>query len=235
MRSRFGSAAAAVTTAAAAAALTVAGTLPASAHDVLVGASPADGATVARAPEAVELTFNNAIQNRFAQIAVLDADGGSHQQGEPRVSGPTVTQPVDDLPNGAYTISYRIVSSDGHPVSGTTTFTVAGSGGATDGGAGDATTPGTPDPGTTADATPDDPDRPATGTTPAPTSGSTSAPASAPPEQDTSDAAGTGSDDDGPGPLVVALVIVGAAAVIAGIAYVAVGGRRTDTSGDTGR
>ncbi len=96
----------------------------AAAHDVLVDTSPAEGASVDAAPDAVELTFNNTPQDQFAQIAVTSEDGSEHQEGEPAFNGSTIAQPVGNLPDGEYTVSYRVVSSDGHPISGTFTFAV---------------------------------------------------------------------------------------------------------------
>ncbi len=97
----------------------------AAAHNELVGSTPADGATVAAAPAEIALEFDQPVQTQFGQIAVLDAIGGHHEQGEPQIAGVTVTQDVDQLAQGAYQISYRVASADGHPISGTLTFTVA--------------------------------------------------------------------------------------------------------------
>ena len=86
----------------------------AAAHNELVGSTPADGATVAAAPAEIALEFDQPVQTQFGQIAVLDAIGGHHEQCEPH-----------QLAQGAYQISYRVASADGHPISGTLTFTVA--------------------------------------------------------------------------------------------------------------
>ncbi len=98
---------------------------PANAHDELIGSIPEDGATVAAAPAVVELVFDQPVQREFSQVAVLDDSDGHHEVGDPEIVGGRVRQPVDDLPAGAFRVSYRIVSADGHPVSGTVTFTVA--------------------------------------------------------------------------------------------------------------
>ena len=97
----------------------------AEAHDVLVSTSPAEGTTVDAPPESVALTFDNAVQNKFAQVVVLGPDETPYQDGDPDVVGATVTQQVAGLPAGEITVSYRVVSSDGHPIEGTYTFTVA--------------------------------------------------------------------------------------------------------------
>jgi len=99
---------------------------PAQAHDYLVSSTPEQGATLDAAPAQVSVEFNTSIGERFAQVAVVGPDGTTYQQGDPVVDGPTVTQAVAPVPSGGpVTISYRIVSSDGHPIGGTVTFTVA--------------------------------------------------------------------------------------------------------------
>ena len=44
--------------------------------------------------------------------------------GRPSVSGPTVTQPLGALRDGSYAVTYRVVSEDGHAVSGRASFSV---------------------------------------------------------------------------------------------------------------
>lgn len=99
---------------------------PAAAHDRLLGSEPADGATVEQVPEAVVLTFTADQLPVGAAVVVRDAAGTDHADGEPVVQGPTVTQPLaPDLPAGAYTVQWRSVSSDGHPIEGSLTFDVS--------------------------------------------------------------------------------------------------------------
>ena len=97
----------------------------ADAHAALRSISPQDGATLTAAPTTVVLTFNEPIGTSFATVSVAGPDG-SVSQGKAVVDGSTVTQALaDDLPNARYTVSFRVVSEDGHPVSDRTTFTVA--------------------------------------------------------------------------------------------------------------
>lgn len=105
-------------------ALLTAGT-PAMAHTDLVDSSPKDGTTVDAAPSAVELVFSEAIAAQYTQVAVLSAAGEHVEAGPPETNRERVTQPVGDLSPGAYTISYRVVSADGHPVSGELAFSIA--------------------------------------------------------------------------------------------------------------
>ncbi|WP_457255870.1 copper resistance CopC family protein [Pedococcus sp. P5_B7] len=97
----------------------------ADAHAALRSISPKDGATVTAVPTKVVLTFNEPIGTSFATVSVAGPDG-SVSEGRAVVDGSTVTQALaDNLPNGRYTVSFHVVSEDGHPVSDRTTFSVA--------------------------------------------------------------------------------------------------------------
>lgn len=96
----------------------------AAAHNSLQGSDPADGSTVATAPERVTLTFDEAAQALGTEIVVLAPDGSSVSDGAPVLADTTVSQPIaGTLPAGTYTVQWRVTSEDGHPISGTLTFT----------------------------------------------------------------------------------------------------------------
>ena len=96
------------------------------AHDELVASSPAEGATVSNAPSRVELQLSAPAQALGTRVQVRGPDGAVVSQDSPRLRDATVAQPLgDDLPAGKYTVQWRVTSADGHPVSGTFTFTVA--------------------------------------------------------------------------------------------------------------
>jgi methionine-rich copper-binding protein CopC len=99
---------------------------PASAHSRLEVTSPAADATLSSAPADVVLTFNESVSAQYSHVAVTRADGSSATSGATTVDGVTVRQPLAPLGNGRYTVAYRVVSTDGHPVGGTFVFTVAG-------------------------------------------------------------------------------------------------------------
>jgi len=91
-------------------------------HAQLLGSSPEDGSTVATAEEVV-LTFNEDVDATFVRMSVKGPEG-SEAAGKPTVSDREVTQALaDDLPAGKHVITYRVVSTDGHPVSGSVSFT----------------------------------------------------------------------------------------------------------------
>jgi copper resistance protein C len=93
-------------------------------HARLVGSTPADGSSVPSAEEVV-LAFNEDVDPTFVQVTV-EGPGGSAASGDPAVEGREVTQALaQDLPAGEHVVTYRVVSTDGHPVSGTVTFSTA--------------------------------------------------------------------------------------------------------------
>ncbi|MFC7908228.1 copper resistance CopC family protein [Streptomyces nigra] len=110
--------------AAAVAALAVS-TPQAAAHTELDTSSPGAQATLAGLPPQATLTFSDSMTQKYAKVAVTGPNGKSAAAGDPQVEGKTVTLPLETgSPAGRYTVGYRVVSADGHPVSGSYTFTV---------------------------------------------------------------------------------------------------------------
>jgi len=105
--------------------LTTLGATSASAHDSIVGSDPADGAELTGSPTQVVLSFSAEIQAVGNQVVVSDAAGTEVASGEPVADGSTATLPLPTLADGEYTVTWRVVSSDGHPIDGTFGFTVA--------------------------------------------------------------------------------------------------------------
>ncbi|RAO07481.1 hypothetical protein MED15_00607 [Micromonospora noduli] len=99
---------------------------PAWAHNSLRTATPARDATVPSTPTEVTLEFMQRLDPAFTTIVLTDAAKRKLPTGEPVVTGAKSTvQVTDALPNGTYTVAYRVVSVDGHPVQGSYPFTVA--------------------------------------------------------------------------------------------------------------
>ena len=104
---------------------------PAQAHDQLISSDPKDGATLDKQPEWIELTFSGDIQEIGSEVQVKNADGKDVSAGEITVEGRKLSSALpDDLAAGKYTIVYRVVSQDGHPISDELTFTIADANGA---------------------------------------------------------------------------------------------------------
>jgi len=100
---------------------------PAAAHDVLISSDPADGSTVQVAPQTVTLTFDQPVQDFEPVVTVTGPDGQSYQSGSPTVDSTVVTNAVSPLTAaGEYAIAYRVVSADGHPVTGEVKFQFTG-------------------------------------------------------------------------------------------------------------
>ncbi len=105
----------------------------ASAHAVLESSQPSRGDQVKSAPERVVLRFDEPVEVAFGAVRVYDARGSrvdSGSTGHPGGSGDSVAVGVrSGIADGVYTVTYRVISADSHPVSGGFTFTV-GAGGA---------------------------------------------------------------------------------------------------------
>ncbi|MET0913388.1 MAG: copper resistance protein CopC [Acidimicrobiales bacterium] len=107
------------------AALLLLGAAPASAHAVLEASTPGDGARLDTPPERVRLEFNEPVSADLGGLRVFSADGDRVDVGETRADGEVVAVDLqDDLADGAYVATYRVVSDDGHPVQGGLVFSV---------------------------------------------------------------------------------------------------------------
>ncbi|MDG9701201.1 copper resistance CopC/CopD family protein [Streptomyces sp. DH37] len=106
------------------------GATPAGAHAALTASTPARGAVVEEAPSEVTLTFTEGIAVSDDSIRVLAPDGERVDAGAPkRLPGGEgfrygVELRRDGLPEGTYTVAWKAVSADSHPVAGGFTFSV---------------------------------------------------------------------------------------------------------------
>lgn len=108
-----------------AAAVLFATAVPASAHDELLSSTPAEGEQLAAAPASVSLGFSADVLELGATVIVADADDRDWAAGAPVVQAGSVETPLaDGMPAGGYEVRWRVVSSDGHPISGVIPFTV---------------------------------------------------------------------------------------------------------------
>jgi copper transport protein len=113
---------------------------PASAHALLEETVPARGAALEAAPGQVELRFSEPVEVAFGAVRVYGADGAEVQDDaafHPRDEDRAVAVRLrGGLPDGGYTVTYRVVSADSHPISGGFVFGIG------EGGAGSAATVG---------------------------------------------------------------------------------------------
>ncbi|MCA2213260.1 copper resistance CopC family protein [Jidongwangia harbinensis] len=101
------------------------GAAPAWAHNSLTSAQPAKNAVLTRAPKEIRLTFLQKPDSASMSIKVTDAGGQPVAVGAPEVDGmASVASITGPLRNGVHTITYRVVSRDGHPVQGSYRFTL---------------------------------------------------------------------------------------------------------------
>ncbi|MEU4034056.1 copper resistance protein CopC [Streptomyces collinus] len=101
---------------------------PASAHAALRGTDPADGTVLRTAPRQVTLTFTESVGLLTDSFRVYDPRNHRVRTGEAdhvpgRSDTARVTLPAR-LGTGTYTLAWRVVSADSHPVSGALTFSV---------------------------------------------------------------------------------------------------------------
>jgi copper transport protein len=99
----------------------------ASAHAYLVRTVPSASGVVNTPPAQVSLTFDEAVEPRFAIISVTDKDGHQVTDGRPERSPAdpnTLVVPLKKVPEGWYLVYWRVISVDGHPVRGAFTFAV---------------------------------------------------------------------------------------------------------------
>jgi copper transport protein len=98
---------------------------PAAAHAELLDTTPANGAQLKRSPTEVQMTFSESVNLIDGGIRLVDRAGATVPTPHPTVHGHTVILPMPaDMPDGPYVVTWRVVSSDGHPVSGAFSFGV---------------------------------------------------------------------------------------------------------------
>ena len=98
---------------------------PAAAHAELVNTTPANGEQLTSPPTEIQMTFTESINLLDGGIRLLDNAGTAVLTPDPTVDAQTVTWPMPaDLPEGPYVVTWRVVSSDGHPISGAFSFGV---------------------------------------------------------------------------------------------------------------
>lgn len=104
---------------------------PAAAHTDFLGADPEDGATVDGLPGAIRLEFSDPMDPSLSTVVLRSGDGDNIKLELASGVRPGVlvaTVPVslspDDGTTTRWTVSFRVVSRDGHPVVGTTKFVV---------------------------------------------------------------------------------------------------------------
>jgi copper transport protein len=108
--------------------LVVGGAGPAAAHASLDSSDPAAGSTVPAAPAAVTLRFSEGVETGLGGVKVLDPGGKRVDSGNPEhgIGGASTVRVklLAGLAPGTYTVAWRVVSDDSHPIGGAFTFNI---------------------------------------------------------------------------------------------------------------
>jgi copper transport protein len=99
----------------------------ASGHAYLTKTVPAASVTLNAPPKTVALTFDEAVEPRFAIVSVTDVDARSVTTAavsRSPANPDTLVVPLRRIPEGWYLVYWRAISVDGHPVQGAFTFAV---------------------------------------------------------------------------------------------------------------
>lgn len=96
-----------------------------SAHAVLTASNPGQGDTVTESMDAFTLTFNSDVEDVVETKVTVD--GQAFATDSAAVDGTTVTVPLaQEMIDGDYDLSYKVISADGHEVGNTVSFTAEG-------------------------------------------------------------------------------------------------------------
>ncbi|WP_031106821.1 copper resistance protein CopC [Streptomyces sp. NRRL S-146] len=109
-------------------ALLLGGAGTASAHATMTRSDPADSTVLKTAPKQITLTFSESVSLSGGSLRVLSpknlrVDRGSvkHAPGKPNTAQVML---AGKMPKGTYTVGWRAVSADSHPISGAFTFSI---------------------------------------------------------------------------------------------------------------
>lgn len=97
------------------------------AHEALSGTVPEAGRWVATRPAEVRLSFVAEPMSLGSAMVVTDGAGVQVQDGAAKLDGRDLVvdlRPADGPATGAYTVTWRVTSADGHPLSGRFAFGV---------------------------------------------------------------------------------------------------------------
>ena len=102
---------------------------PAWAHDSLVASSPEAGEVLDQSPEEVTLEFSGGgltTGESITNVIAISDEDGENWEGETKIEGGSMsTELPEELPDGDYTVTYRVVYSDGHAEESAFDFEVA--------------------------------------------------------------------------------------------------------------
>ncbi|MDB5595794.1 MAG: copper resistance protein CopC [Hyphomicrobiales bacterium] len=92
------------------------------AHASLISTVPTDGAIVASSPSTLVLQFNETVA--VTSVRLTSSDGFQHELSADVRNDQVAIPLTSALKAGSHVVSYRVVSADGHPVSGSIVFSI---------------------------------------------------------------------------------------------------------------
>ena len=97
------------------------------AHSLLLESSPGAGSVVTVSPRELSLRFNNRIEKKLSTVRLRDEQGAVRAATVLVADGPAdrLNATMDALSAGAWRVEWRVLSTDGHVVSGSFSFRVA--------------------------------------------------------------------------------------------------------------
>lgn len=98
---------------------------PALAHDQLISSTPGYEQNLTELPTQIELEYNAEIIDAAPAVLIRDSGNTTVYQATPTAEGRFVRAPFPELDDGAYTLSWSVVSSDGHRIEGAIPFTLS--------------------------------------------------------------------------------------------------------------
>jgi copper transport protein len=99
----------------------------ASAHAILESSSPAPSALLASSPKEIRLDFDEQVEATLGDIRIYDSEQRElsiEKTVRSSIDASVVSAGVPTLKNGVYVVVWRVVSADGHPVSGAFPFEI---------------------------------------------------------------------------------------------------------------
>ena len=100
----------------------------ANAHTALVSSNPKANAMLKASPKFISITFNEELieiaDKPVSRISLFDAKGKEIKLPKAQIVHKDIVVAVSKLPASKYKVVYRVVSADGHPVSGSFYFWV---------------------------------------------------------------------------------------------------------------
>jgi copper transport protein len=102
------------------------------AHASLVDSNPAANEVLSEPPTSIEMTFSEHLQPAFLSVQVRGTDGSRVDTGDAALSpgdAAVVTASLKSgISDGVYTITWRVLSADGHPIQGVIPFQIGTAG-----------------------------------------------------------------------------------------------------------